>query len=107
MDSAFYLAKDGVHPGEIGHWLMAKEILLGIGESEVMEFADIHEAIASFANGEEVLMLVSKRQAILRDAWLRSTGHLRPGLSEGMPMLEAEEIAMEIEEQIKVLLKSN
>ncbi|SFB25959.1 Lysophospholipase L1 [Algoriphagus aquimarinus] len=107
LDSAFYLAKDGVHPGEIGHWLMANEILLGIGESEVMEFADIHEAIASFANGEEVLMLVSKRQAILRDAWLRSTGHLRPGLSEGMPMLEAEEIAMEIEEQIKVLLKSN
>ncbi|WP_339703186.1 GDSL-type esterase/lipase family protein [Algoriphagus aquimarinus] len=107
LDSAFYLAKDGVHPGEVGHWLMAKEILLGLGESEVKDFADIHEAFASFANGESILSLIAMRQAILRDAWLRSTGHLRPGLNEGIPLDEAQEKAKEIAEQIKVLLKSN
>lgn len=104
LDSTFYLAKDGVHPGEMGHWLMAKEILLGLGEPDVKTFGDIHEAVASFANGEEVLNLITKRQALLRDAWLTSTGHLRPGLKEGIPLAEAEEKAREIEEQIKALL---
>lgn len=105
LDSTFYLAKDGVHPGEVGHWLMAKEILISLGESEVKNIGDIYEAIASFVNGEEVLRLISKRQALLRDAWLTATGHLRPGLSEGIPLEEAEKKAMEIEVQIKDLLR--
>lgn len=106
LDSAYYLAKDGVHPGEIGHWLMAKEILLSLGESEVRDFDDIHEAIASFANGEKILNLISERQALLRDAWLTSTGHLRPGLAEGMPLSQAEQEAGLIEKEIQRLLKS-
>lgn len=105
LDSAYNLAKDGIHPGEVGHWLMAKEILLSLGESEVNDFDGIHEAIASFANGEKILSLIEKRQAILRDAWLSSTGHLRPGLNAGIPLAEAEEKAREIEGKIKVLLK--
>lgn len=104
LDSAYYLAKDGVHPGEIGHWLMAKEILLSLGQSEVKDFEDIHEAIASFANGESILSLIAMRQAILRDAWLTSTGHLRPGLSVGLPLPEAEAKAGEIESQLKQLI---
>ncbi|WP_111319731.1 SGNH/GDSL hydrolase family protein [Algoriphagus chordae] len=107
LDSAFYLAKDGVHPGEVGHWLMAKEILLGLGESEVRDFADIHEAIASFASGEEILDLISKQQAILRDAWLRATGHLRPGLAEGLPMEQARQESDSIELKIQQLLGSS
>lgn len=105
LDSTYYLAKDGVHPGEVGHWLMAKEILLSLGESEVNDFDDIHKAIASFANGEKILSLIENRQALLRDAWLTSTGHLRPGLNAGIPLVEAEEKAREIEGEIKALLK--
>lgn len=105
LDSAFYLAKDGIHPGEIGHWLMAKEILISLGESEVKSFGDIHEAMASFDNGEEVLSLISKRQALLRDAWLTATGHLRPGLNEGIPLEEAEAKVKEIEGAIQKLIR--
>jgi lysophospholipase L1-like esterase len=105
LDSDFYLAKDGVHPGEMGHWLIAKEILFGLGESEVQDFDDIHEAIASFVNGEEVLGLVSKRQSILRDAWLTSTGHLRPGLTAGTSIDQAKNEASLIEKEIQRLLK--
>lgn len=105
MDSTFYLAKDGVHPGEIGHWLMAKQILIGLGELEVKNFTDIHEAIASFSNGEEILSLIAKRQVILRDAWLTSTGHLRPGLNAGIPLDEAMIRGVEIEAEIQNLLK--
>jgi len=104
LDSAYYLAKDGVHPGEMGHWLMAKEILLGLGASEIKDFNDIHEALASFANGEEVLTLIANRQGFIRDAWLTSTGHLRPGLNVGMPLGEAEKKAGEIESQLKRLI---
>ena len=105
LDSAFYLAKDGVHPGEIGHWLMAKEILLGLGESEVEDFEDIHEALVSFPNGEEILGLVAKRQALLRDAWLTATGHRRPGLNAGIPLDKAKIKGIEIEAEIQKLVK--
>ena len=105
LDSTFYLAKDGVHPGEVGHWLMAKEILISLGESEVKDFEDIHQALASFLQGEELLGLISKRQALLRDAWLTSTGHSRPGLAEGVPLEEAKLKGREIEEEIQKLLK--
>ncbi|WP_425637565.1 SGNH/GDSL hydrolase family protein [Algoriphagus yeomjeoni] len=105
LDSTFYLAKDGIHPGEMGHWLMAKEILLGLGQSEVKNYAYIDEALASFPNGQEVLGLVAKRQALLRDAWLTAIGHLRPGLAEGIPLKEAEDKAIEIEKQIRELLR--
>ncbi|MEB2785736.1 SGNH/GDSL hydrolase family protein [Algoriphagus persicinus] len=104
LDRAYYLAKDGVHPGEVGHWLMAKEILLSLGESEVNDFDDIHAAIASFTHGEKILHLISQRQTILRDAWLTSTGHLRPGLDAGIPIVEAEAKAKELEVKIKGLL---
>ncbi|MEB2777257.1 SGNH/GDSL hydrolase family protein [Algoriphagus sp. D3-2-R+10] len=104
LDSAYYLAKDGIHPGEVGHWLMARGILISLGESEVNDFDDIHEAIALFANGEEILSLISQRQTLLRDSWLASTGHLRPGLNAGFSLTEAEEKAREIEGKIKALL---
>lgn len=105
LDSTFYLAKDGVHPGEVGHWLMAKEILLSLGESGVRHYGDIHEAIATFPSGEKILELISKRQSLLKDAWLTSTGHLRPGMADGIPIREAEKKSKAIEEQIKKLLK--
>ena len=104
LDSAFFLANDGIHPGETGHWLMAKEILLFLGESEVKDFADIHKAVASFPKGEKILSLITQRQALLRDAWLTSTGHLRPGLAEGLPLQEAQEKALEIDVAIRSLL---
>ncbi|PZX51105.1 lysophospholipase L1-like esterase [Algoriphagus ratkowskyi] len=104
LDSTYFLAKDGVHPGEMGHWLMAKEILLGLGEAEVQDFNGIQEAIASFANGEEILALISQRQVLLRDAWLSATGHQRPGITEGISLKDAELQSNEIESKIKGLL---
>ncbi|MDB5242260.1 MAG: family lipolytic protein, partial [Spirosoma sp.] len=34
--TAFALADDGVHPGEVGHWIMAKTILLELGEKAIV-----------------------------------------------------------------------
>lgn len=102
-DPEFYLAKDGIHPGEIGHWLMAKPILAYLGEDSD-SFDSFESAISGFENGKELLSLVSKKQAILRDTWLRSTGHLRPGLKEGLTLEEASIQVNLLEKEIQNLL---
>lgn len=103
-DPEFYLAKDGVHPGDIGHWLMARPILNFLGE-DINAFDTFESAVQEYPNGQEILSLISKKQAILRDAWLRSTGHLRPGLAEGLPLEEAKTQVELLEKQIQTLLK--
>lgn len=103
-DSSYYLAKDGVHPGETGHWLMAKSILVSLGASELVPFEEFSSAVESYPDAMEILALVSQKQAIQRDAWLRSTGHLRPGLNEGLPMEEAQTQIQQLENKIQSLL---
>ena len=41
-DPEFYLARDGVHPGPVGHWLMAQAVLEAWGEAPVMEVCEIN-----------------------------------------------------------------
>jgi lysophospholipase L1-like esterase len=106
-DSAFFLAKDGVHPNETGHWLIAKQILMFLGEKGVAAFDDPASAFLSVANGEAALKLVRQREEMMRDAWLTSTGHKRPEMKTGIPLDEAKKKADESENQIFDLLKKN
>lgn len=103
-DTSFVLAKDGVHPGETGHWIMAKAILLYLGEKEVQNASDVLSAFAFHKNGAKILNLVDERSALMKDAWLTATGHKRPGMKVGLPLPEAIKKANEIEVQIKQLL---
>ncbi len=103
-DAAFVLAEDGVHPGSTGHWLMAKEILLFLGEQAVSSANSIEEALSSFQNVDKLLSLVSERQEILRNAWLTYIGHQRPGLPKGLPIDEAKEKVVAIDREIAELL---
>lgn len=103
-DPSYYLAKDGVHPGETGHWLMAKSILISLGASELEPFEEFSSAVESYPDAMEILALVSQKQAIQRDAWLRSTRHLRPGLNDGLPMEEAQIQIQQLENKIQSLL---
>lgn len=104
-DPAYAFAQDGVHPNEAGHWVMAKELLLYLGETSVANAEDIKAAVSSHPNGEQILKLVAQRQAITKDAWLTSTGHKRPGMKTGLPLDQAKQKAAEIEGQIQALLK--
>ena len=103
--NAFALAEDGVHPGEAGHWIMAKLVLLFLSEKTVAKAPDIKTAIAATSNSEDILKLVAKRQSLMKDAWLTAAGHNRPGMSTGLPLTEAKEKYQEIEQQIRSLLK--
>lgn len=101
----FALAKDGVHPGDLGHWLMAKQVLIYLGEKNLENIEDVKATLADHPNGEAILKLVAERQQLMKDAWLTSTGHQRPEMKVGMPMEEARTKAAEIEKQLSVLRK--
>ena len=106
-DTAFLFAKDGVHPNEQGHFIMAKAILLGLGETELAKATDMPSALSGFKNGDAVFKLVEERQAIMKDAWLTLIGHKRPGMKVGLPLQEAQIKRDEINLKIQALLKEN
>jgi hypothetical protein len=104
-DPAYVYAQDGVHPNATGHWIMAKQVLLFLGEKAVANAETINAALSSFPKGEQILKLVAERQGIMKDAWLSSTGHKRPGMKTGLPLAQARIKAAEIEKQIQDLLR--
>ncbi|RIV23767.1 G-D-S-L family lipolytic protein [Fibrisoma montanum] len=104
-DSTFKLAKDGVHPGELGHWLMAKPVLLYLGEP-VESAESVEEALADRPQGQAIFTLVARRQNVMKNAWLRATGHKRPEMAPGVPITEARQTYEEIEGQIRALLSN-
>ena len=103
--AGFALADDGIHPGETGHWIMAKSILLDLGEKTAATAPTIQAAMAMMPNAAQVLTLVSERQIIMKDAWLTATGHKRPGMKVGLPLDEASLKAAELNRQIKALMR--
>ena len=101
-DPDYRLAGDGVHVNEIGHWIIAREILVHWGVPDrTLNGKTSAEAFAAFPQGAEVLKLVQQRQRLLRDAWLTETGHKRPGMRPGLPLAEAERRAQEIGAKIQ------
>ena len=100
----FALANDGVHPGDEGHWLIAKQVLYYFKEDKVANAQSITEAISVHPNGEKILNLVAEKQAITKDAWLTATKHTRPEMSIGLPLEEAKGKAAELDIKIKDLV---
>jgi lysophospholipase L1-like esterase len=105
-DPGFALAKDGVHPGEKGHWIMAREVLRCAGAKDVDEQTEAAAMLRATSHGEEVFRLVSDKQAVLKDAWLTETRHLRPQMSKGLPLVEAQARAAELDRRIRDLTRS-
>jgi lysophospholipase L1-like esterase len=90
QDPAFFLAGDGVHPNETGHWLIAKQILLHFGAKDLDGVESGKAMIWMHPHGDALLKLVEQRQRLLKDAWLTDTGHQRPGMSKGLALAEAQ-----------------
>jgi lysophospholipase L1-like esterase len=101
----FQYAKDGVHPDDSGHWIIAQQILVQLGATDIASIKDQAEFLATDAKGQAVYDLVKQRMPILRDAWISETRTLRPGLPKGLPVPEAEKKAADIQSQIDALLQ--
>ncbi|MEO7932654.1 MAG: SGNH/GDSL hydrolase family protein [Chthoniobacterales bacterium] len=104
-EPTFAYATDGVHPNDLGHWIMAKQILLFLGAKDLEKAEDVSQMLADNPNGLPILALVRQREDMLKDAWLTSTKHLRPGMQTGLPMEEALKKSAEIQMQLDALLK--
>jgi len=103
QEPGFFLSKDGVHPGDYGHWLMAREILRHFGARDLEGVESAAAMVATQPRGQEILDLVTRRQTLLRDAWLTATGHRRPGVRAGLSLTEAEAQARAIDVTLAAL----
>jgi lysophospholipase L1-like esterase len=102
-EPSFFLARDGVHAGAEGQWIIARELLRRLGVKDLDQTENAATTLAAYPNGAQVLNLVEQRQRMMKDAWLTETRHLRPGMKKGLPLLEAQRRAAEIEWQIRGL----
>lgn len=84
---AYAFSRDGIHPDDFGHWLMAQAILLHLGASEAASAKSAAELLKRFPDGNEVLRREHQEIILWRDAWLTATGHKRPGVKPGLPMV--------------------
>jgi lysophospholipase L1-like esterase len=107
VDSTFMYAKDGVHPDELGHFIMAKQILLFLGESFPPNAIDIKSALSNYKNSDAIIKLIEGRQEIMKDAWLTYIGHKRPGMKVGVSIDSAKHEYNEIGKQIQELQNAN
>ncbi|HEX4264747.1 MAG TPA: SGNH/GDSL hydrolase family protein [Verrucomicrobiae bacterium] len=104
-DPNFNFARDGVHPDGEGHWVMAKQILLYLGASDVENVNGPNMMLFPNTNCDDIMRLVRQKEELLRDAWLNFCGFNRPGVKSGLPVPEAEAKAAELDKQIRELVK--
>ncbi len=102
-DPNFFLAGDGVHCNETGHWIIAKQTLLHWGAKDLAAVEDPAAMLADYPNGPALLKLIQQRQRMTKDAWLTDVGHVRPGMNKGLPLAEAKARAAAIETEIRGL----
>jgi uncharacterized protein VirK/YbjX len=104
-EPAFFLAGDGVHPNEMGQWIIAREILLHWGAKDLAAVENAQAMLSIHPNGRALLKLIQQRQRWMKDAWLTSTGHQRPGMTKGLPLAQAQVKAADIGKQIRELAR--
>ena len=105
-DPRFVLAGDGVHPGPLGHWLMARQLIRHWGGADSLVRSDSPDAVVAALQpkGPAMVALVTRRQNLLRDAWLSHVGHKRPGMATGMPLEQAQAEAARLKVEMAALL---
>lgn len=104
-DPKFFLAGDGVHMGDLGHWITARQILLHLGATDLANANSDADLVKVHPNGAAILKLIQQKQRLLKDAWLNDVGHKRPGMGKGVPVAEAQARAAELDRQIRGLAR--
>ena len=108
-DPAFVLARDGVHPGREGHWIMAREILSQCFGAKLDGIGKAEDFFAQ--SGDEIRKLVNERRGVLFAAYMSKIGHQRPGVpghpqaKPGPSIEEADSKAADLTRRIEALLK--
>lgn len=99
-DPKFTFQPDGVHPNSAGHWFVAQQVIAWFGDESATTSATPEEFFKSKNIPAEVLPLVRQRVQTLRDSYVGTAGHKRPGVAKGLPIPEAEKKAAELTEKV-------
>lgn len=95
----FTFAADGVHPNEEGQAVVAGPLAREWG-LQLDDQGNPQVPQGKSIDANRLFQLVAQKQRLLQLAWLSSTGHLRPGIPEGVSLQQANEEALQIDQQI-------
>lgn len=99
----FVFSKDGIHPSKLGHFIIAKSVLIAFGEDKLNTISSFKELTNLHPEGNEILKLISNQQQVTKDAWLTFIGHKRPNMKKGLPIKEALEKSKALQKEIDSL----
>ncbi len=103
-DPQFTFQPDGVHPNDEGYWFVARQLIQWFGDEKRSAAANPKDMLALQGIPEALLPLVQQRVSVLRDAYVGTAGHKRPGVAAGLPVPEAEKQAAELSAKIRQVL---
>jgi lysophospholipase L1-like esterase len=102
-EPGFTFARDGVHPDDAGHWVMARALLTHLGAGDLPAGGTVADMLARHPHGAAMLPLLRKRSDLLRDTWLTTIGHQRPKMRPGLPLEDARGKATALDAELAVL----
>lgn len=105
-DPQFTFQPDGVHPNEAGQWFVARQLIRWFGDEKSAAAETAGEMLKSLGAPAELLPLVQQRVNVLRDAYVGTAGHKRPGVAQGLPVADAEKQAEELSARIQKLVSA-
>ena len=105
LDPKFTFSNDAVHPGAEGHWLMAQQILVWLGDSSAAEAPSLEALLQKRQFPTAAVKLIEQRVQLTKNSWVQAIGHNRPGVAKGLPLEEATAKAAELDAPVDALLK--
>lgn len=99
-DPKFSFAKDGVHPGDLGHLLMARIIATGLGLTP--DSGSVEKELERIS-ADPVFALIRERRELRSEAWLPFVGYTRGDKFKSNSASAAEKVAARLQTQIDAL----
>jgi lysophospholipase L1-like esterase len=100
----FTFQPDGVHPNAAGQWFAAQQLIKAFGDEEAAKAESPEQMLAVQKAPATILPLVEQRMKLLRDAYVATAGHKRPGVAKGLPLDAAKEQAAALSARIREAL---
>ncbi|MEZ6049386.1 MAG: SGNH/GDSL hydrolase family protein [Planctomycetaceae bacterium] len=100
----FTFQKDAVHPDLAGHWAIARPIIGWFGDDDSATASSVEEMLKRVRKPGDVIQMQHQQMAVLRDAYLTTAGHTRPGVAKGKSIPDAEREAAELETRLNVAI---